>query len=106
VKIEILCAVDKGHFDEVSSQISIFEGFVEIVGGVERLMNITNNMKQISSHECPLKSDTFFVGFKDTFAPVYCVDRVDILLIRGHSLEGVVRIVYAAFNFTYMFVKW
>ncbi len=56
-------------------------------------MDIADNMEQISGHESSFKTDTIFVGFKNTFCPAQSVQGVDVLLELSHRLEHVFRVV-------------
>jgi hypothetical protein len=105
VKVEVSRSVDEGDFDEVASQITSFEGLVEVVGGVQRLVDISNDMKQVSCHPSSFEGDSFLVGLEGRHAPVDGVDRVDVLLIGAHSLEGVIGIIYSALPLWYILVK-
>ena len=86
-------AIDQVDFDQIPTQISSFESIVEVVGAVQRLMDISHNMKEVPGHPCPFEGDSLLIGFQDWFTPVYGVDCIHILLERTHALESVVRII-------------
>lgn len=58
-------------------------------------MDISNQMQEISSHECSLKGSSFFIGTEDAIAPIDDIDSIHILLILSHSLKGVIRIIWS-----------
>ena len=89
-------AVDEVDVDEVAPQISSFIGIVEEVGVVQRLMDISNHMQEISGHPSSLEGYAVSVVPQYIFAPVYGVDGVDVLLEGGHALEGVVGVVHSS----------
>ena len=51
-------SIQKVDFDEIASKISSFIALIEEIGVVQRLMNISNNVQQISGHKGSLEGNT------------------------------------------------
>lgn len=85
-----------GHFEEVATKVSGFIGGIEKVGGVKGLMDIADEVQQVSGHEGSLKGDAIDIMFENRGAVVNDVDGIDVLLQGAHAVEGEVGVVYSA----------
>lgn len=79
-----------------TSEITGFEGGVEHHGRVERLVDVPNQMQQVSGHKSSLEASSVLISGEYAVAPVEDIDSIDILLVLGHSLKGEIRVIGAA----------
>jgi hypothetical protein len=80
-------------------------GLVIVIRVVEGLMDVSDDVEEISGHEGAFEGEGIFVGGEDGFAPVDGVDGVYVALEFVHTHEGVFWVVDAGSGGGYMFVK-